>query len=61
VTEAIHHWIGHSAARRSIDRTQAAWPNARPVHLPIHASWRNQIEVVFSVIQRKVVQPGDLA
>jgi hypothetical protein len=28
----------------------AAWPNAQLVHLPAHASWLNQIEVVFSVI-----------
>lgn len=36
----------------------AAWPNA---HLPVHASWLNQIEVVFSVIQRKVIKPADFA
>jgi hypothetical protein len=39
----------------------AAWPNARLVHLPVHASWLNQIEIVFSVIQRKVVKPADFA
>ena len=27
----------------------------------MHASWLNQIEVVFSVIQRKVVKPADFA
>ena len=42
--------------QRSIDRMRAAWPTARLVHLPVHASWLNQIEVVFSVIQRKVVK-----
>jgi transposase len=47
--------------QRSIDRMAAAWPNARLVHLPVHASWLNQIEVVFSVIQRKVVKPADFA
>jgi transposase len=47
--------------QRSIDRMTAAWPNARLVHLPVHASWLNQIEVVFSVIQRKVVKPADFA
>jgi transposase len=45
--------------QRSIDRMRAAWPTARLVHLPVHASWLNQIEVVFSVIQRKVVKPAD--
>jgi hypothetical protein len=39
----------------------AAFPKARLVHLPVHASWLNQIEVVFSVIQRKVVKPADFA
>jgi DDE superfamily endonuclease len=47
--------------RRSVDRMTAAWPNATLVHLPVHASWLNQIEVVFSVIQRKVIRPADLA
>ncbi|MGI8751023.1 MAG: IS630 family transposase [Acidimicrobiales bacterium] len=46
---------------RSVARMTAAWPNARLVHLPVHASWLNQIEVVFSVIQRKVVKPADFA
>jgi DDE superfamily endonuclease len=31
------------------------------VHLPVHASWLNQVEVVFSVMQRKVVKGGDFA
>lgn len=38
-----------------------AWPNATLVHLPVHASWLNQIEIVFSVIQRKVIRPADFA
>lgn len=38
-----------------------AWPTARLVHLPIHASWLNQIEIVFSIIQRKVIKPADFA
>ena len=29
------------------------------VHLPFHASWLSQIELVFSVIQRKVLTPND--
>lgn len=47
--------------KRSIDRMTAAWPNASVVHLPVHASWLNQIEIVFSIIQRKVVKPADFA
>lgn len=49
------------AGRSSIARMQAAWPTATLVHLPVHASWLNQIEIVFSVIQRKVVKPADFA
>ena len=36
-----------------------AWPNAHLVHLPVHASWLNQAEIYFSVVQRKVVTPND--
>ena len=49
------------AGQRSIDRMNAAWPSAQLVHLPIHASWLNQIEIVFSIIQRKVIKPADFA
>ena len=47
--------------QRSVERMSAAWPNAQLVHLPVHASWLNQIEIVFSVIQRKVVKPPNFA
>ena len=43
----------------SVNRLERAWPNLRLIHLPVHASWLNQIEIVFSVIQRKVVTPND--
>jgi DDE superfamily endonuclease len=43
----------------SVRRLESAWPNLRLIHLPIHASWLNQIEIVFSIIQRKVVTPND--
>jgi transposase len=49
------------AGNTSIARMRAAWPTATLVHLPVHASWLNQIEVVFSVIQRKVVKSADFA
>ncbi len=45
--------------KRSIDRLQGAWPNLIVVHTPIHASWLNQAEIYFSVVQRKVVTPND--
>jgi hypothetical protein len=41
------------------DRLSAAWPNATLVQLPVHASWLNQVEVFFSIVQRKVLTPND--
>ena len=43
----------------SVERLETAWPNLRVVHLPVHASWLNQIEIYFSIVQRKVVTPSD--
>ena len=40
-------------------RLREAHPNAVMVHTPVHASWLNQIEIFFSVIQKKVVSPND--
>lgn len=43
----------------SIDRMHTAWPNATLVHLPVHASWLNQVEIYFSILQRKAITPND--
>jgi hypothetical protein len=43
----------------SIDRLQGAFSNLMLIHLPVHASWLNQIEIYFSVVQRKVLTPND--
>jgi transposase len=57
-------WVADNGSshrgQASIDRMAAAWPNAVLVHLPVHASWLNQVEIVFSIIQRKVIKPSDL-
>ena len=45
--------------RRAADRLRTRWPNVALVHTPIHASWLNQIEVYFSVVQRKLLTPSD--
>ena len=59
------YWIvdnGSShAGKTSIKRMQDRWPNARLIHLPVHASWLNQIELYFSIVQRKALTPNDLA
>ena len=57
------YWIvdnGSShAGNSSIERMQEKWNNARLIHLPIHASWLNQIELYFSIVQRKALTPND--
>src|SRR5271166_3611268 len=45
----------------AITRLRDAHPNAIMIHTPVHASWLNQIEIFFSVIQKKVVSPNDFA
>ena len=42
-----------------IARFKKRWPKIVVVHLPVHASWLNQIEIYFSIIQRKVLTPND--
>ena len=42
-------------------RLQARWANLIPVHTPRHASWLNQIEIYFSIVQRKVLTPNEFA
>ena len=44
---------------RCIRRLQSKYPRIVPVHGPVHASWLNQIEIYFSIVQRKVLTPND--
>lgn len=44
---------------KSVERLRRSWPTLVPVHTSIHASLLNQIEIYFSVIQRKVLTPND--
>lgn len=46
---------GVAAAQRLYQK----YPRLVLVHGPVHASWLNQIEIYFSVIQRKVLTPND--
>ena len=43
------------------ERLRNAWPNLILVHTPVHASWLNQVEIYFSIVQRKVLTPNDFA
>ena len=45
----------------SCKRMSKAYPNAILVHTPVNASWLNQVEVYFSLLQRKVLVPNDSA
>ena len=54
----VDNGSSHNGAR-SVQRMSDAFPNATLVHLPVHASWINQIEIFFSIVQRKVVKPQD--
>jgi hypothetical protein len=48
---------GEASARR----LQSQYPNLVLVHGPVHASWLNQIEIYFSILQRKALTPSDFA
>jgi len=47
--------------QKAVDRIRSRWPDALLVHTPIHASWINQIEIYFSIVQRKVLTPNDFS
>ena len=44
---------------RAVARLQSRYPRLVLVHGPVHASWLNQIEIYFSIVQRKVLTPND--
>jgi hypothetical protein len=45
----------------SEQRLVNSYANAILVHTPVHASWLNQVEIYFSMIQRKVLTPNEFA
>jgi len=54
----VDNGSSHRGAAAS-ERLRHDWPNLILVHTPIHASWLNQIEIYFSILQRKVLTPND--
>ena len=46
---------GDAAAQRLTE----AFPTTVMVHTPIHASWLNQVEIYYSIVQRKGLSPND--
>jgi hypothetical protein len=58
-------WIvdNGSSHRGAVAKTRLQQVDSRIilVHTPVHASWLNQVEIYFSIIQRKVLTPNDFA
>jgi len=56
-------WImDNGSAHRApycVARLKAKHPTLIPVHGPVHASWLNQIEIYFSILERKALIPND--
>lgn len=47
--------------QKAAERLRSKWPTTVLVHTPVHASWLNQIEIYFSIVQRKVLTPNDFS
>ncbi len=45
--------------RKAAERLTERFPNTVLVHTPVHASWLNQVEVFFSIVERKALTPND--
>jgi hypothetical protein len=45
--------------KAACERLHKEFSNLVLVHLPVHASWLNQVEIYFSIVQRKVLTPND--
>lgn len=45
--------------QKSVQRMRRRDKRIILVHTPVHASWLNQVEIYFSIIQRKVLTPND--
>jgi len=57
------YWIVDNGSshrgQKAVERLERRWPNLVLVHLPVHASWLSQIEIYFSIVHRKVLEPND--
>jgi hypothetical protein len=45
----------------SVARLQNKFRRLTLIHGPVHASWLNQIEIYFSIVQRKVLSPSNFS
>ncbi len=46
---------------KSAARLKNKYKNLVLIHGPVHASWLNQIEIYFSILQRKALTPNDFS
>jgi len=44
--------------RKAAQRLRQRYSNLILVHTPVHASWLSQVEIFFSILQRKVLTPA---
>jgi hypothetical protein len=47
------------ALRPAVQGLRDQYPQLTLIHAPVHASWLNQVEIYFSIVQRKVLSPND--
>ena len=47
--------------KKAIKRLKGKYASCIMIHTPLHASWLNQIEIFFSIIQKKVISPNNFA
>jgi hypothetical protein len=47
--------------QKAVNRLRGKWPNLILIHTPFRASWLNQVEIYFSIVQRKVLTPNDFS
>jgi hypothetical protein len=45
----------------AVQRLMRAYPRAILLHTPVHASWLKQIEISFSLVQRKALTPNEFS
>ena len=62
--ERLFYVVDNGSSHRgqtSVERMRRRDKKIILVHTPVHASWLNQVEIYFSIIQRKVLTPNDFA
>jgi hypothetical protein len=56
----VDNCLSHRGVK-AVEHLRNRYRHLTLVHAPIHASWLNQIEIYFSIVQRKVLTPNDFS